>query len=83
MKDIELTTALLDNEVKSAVINIGSNNGYVEVFLDDHGSLCVMVVNDQGDYVHSWESPWPEGDSAYSEIDRMWELKSLEEGETE
>ena len=71
MKDIELTTALLDNEVKSAVINIGSNNGYVEVFLDEQGSLCVIVVNDQGDYVHSWES------------DRMWELKSLEEGETE
>ena len=35
MSKIKLTVDTLDNSVKSAVINIGANNGYVEAFIAD------------------------------------------------
>ena len=50
---MKLSVELLDNEVKSAVIDIGANNGYVEVFR----SGCVVhlnVFNKEGDVVHDY-----------------------------
>jgi hypothetical protein len=32
---MKLTTDTLDNKVKSAVINIGENGGYIEAYIDD------------------------------------------------
>ena len=32
---MKLTTDTLDNKVKSAVINIGTNGGYIEAYIDD------------------------------------------------
>jgi uncharacterized protein YheU (UPF0270 family) len=48
---MKLTVDTLDNKVKSAVINIGANNGYVEVFVSK-GIVHLNVFNKQGDVVH-------------------------------
>jgi len=50
---MNLTVATLDNNVKSAVIDIGKNNGYVEVFVSK-GIVHLNVFNKQGDVVHEW-----------------------------
>jgi uncharacterized protein YheU (UPF0270 family) len=50
---MKLTVDTLDNKVKSAVIDIGANNGYVEVFIDK-GVVHLNVYNRQGDVVHEW-----------------------------
>jgi len=50
---MKLTVDLLDNQAESAVIDIGRDNGYVEVFVDK-GIVHLNVVNKQGDVVHEW-----------------------------
>ena len=50
---MKLTVDTLDNEVESAVINIGANNGYVEAFLWE-GVLHLNVFNKEGDVVHNY-----------------------------
>ena len=49
---MKLSVKMLDNHVKSAVINIGANNGYVEVFISG-GVVCLYVYNKEGDVVHN------------------------------
>ena len=50
---MKLTVDTLDNDVNSAVIDIGKNNGYVEVFVAN-GIVHLNVFNKQGDAVHHW-----------------------------
>jgi protein-L-isoaspartate O-methyltransferase len=50
---MKLSVELLDNHVKSAVINIGANNGYVEAFVAE-GVLHLNVFNKEGDLVHDF-----------------------------
>ena len=50
---MKLSVDLLDNEVKSAVINVGANNGYVEAFIAE-GVLHLNVFNREGDVVHRY-----------------------------
>jgi hypothetical protein len=50
---MKLSVNLLDNSVKSAVIDIGKNNGYVEVFVSN-GIVHLNVFNRDGDVVHEW-----------------------------
>jgi uncharacterized protein YheU (UPF0270 family) len=50
---MKLTVDTLDNAVKSAVVDIGKNNGYVEVFVSD-GIVHLNVFNKQGNVVHEW-----------------------------
>ena len=50
---MNLSVDLLDNNVKSAVVDIGINNGYVEVFISE-GVLHLNVFNRDGDVVHEW-----------------------------
>ncbi len=50
---MKLSVDLLDNEVKSAVIDIGANNGYIEAFVSG-GVLHLNVFNKHGDVVHDY-----------------------------
>jgi len=50
---MKLSVELLDNHVKSAVINIGANSGYVEAFISG-GVVCLYVYNKEGDVVHNY-----------------------------
>ena len=50
---MKLSVDLLDNSVKSAVVDIGKNNGYVEVFVSK-GIVHLNVFNRDGDVVHEW-----------------------------
>ena len=46
-----LTVDTLDNEVKSAVINIGTNGGYIEAYIDYSyydPQLCINLYNSGG-----------------------------------
>jgi hypothetical protein len=56
-REMKLSVELLDNDVKSAVVNIGKNSGYVEVYLSG-GDLVVIVYDAKGDIVHSFDTPW-------------------------
>jgi len=50
---MKLSVEMLDNDIKSAVINVGANNGYVEAFITED-ILHVNVFNKEGDVVHSY-----------------------------
>lgn len=50
---MKLTVDTLDNDVNSAVIDIGKNSGYVEVFIY-RGIVHLNVFNKRGDVVHEW-----------------------------
>ena len=50
---MKLSVDLLDNDVKSAVINVGANNGYVEAFIAND-ILHLNVFNKAGDVVHTY-----------------------------
>jgi uncharacterized protein YheU (UPF0270 family) len=52
---MKLTVDILDNQAESAVIDIGRDNGYVEVFIDK-GIVHLNVFNKQGDVVHEWDA---------------------------
>jgi len=46
-----LTVDTLDNEAKSAVINIGTNGGYIEAYIDDsyvNPQICINFYNSAG-----------------------------------
>ena len=47
---MKLTVDTLDNIVKSAVIDIGKNNGYIEAFIDGD-QVCINVFSRHGDIV--------------------------------
>ena len=53
MSNMKLTVETLDNHVKSAVINVGKNNGYIEAFVWK-GVVCLHVFNKEGDVVHNY-----------------------------
>jgi hypothetical protein len=63
---MKLSVDLLDNDVKSAVINIGKNNGYIEAYIDARGDLTVIVYNPEGDIVHSYDTPWVKKKSGWT-----------------
>lgn len=63
---MKLSVALLDNDVQSAVINIGKNNGFVEAYLDFQGDLTVIIYNAEGDIVHSYDTPWVRKKAVYT-----------------
>ena len=49
---MKLSVTMLDNEVKSAVINVGKDNGYIEAFIDEshtNPELHIHVYNSHGD----------------------------------
>ena len=51
MSKLELTVDTLDNEAKSAVINIGTNEGYIEAYIDYSyydPQLCINLYNSGG-----------------------------------
>jgi uncharacterized protein YheU (UPF0270 family) len=50
---MKLTADTLNNQAGSAVINVGANNGYVEVFVSKN-IVHLSVFNKQGDVVHEW-----------------------------
>jgi hypothetical protein len=58
MSKLKLSVDLLDNLHGSAVVNIGRNSGYVEVFIDEAGDLTVIVYDKTGEIVHSYDTPW-------------------------
>ena len=46
-----LTVDTLDNEAKSAVINIGTNGGYIEAYIDNsyvNPQICINLYNSAG-----------------------------------
>ena len=55
---MKLTVDTLDNEAKSAVINIGTNGGYIEAYVDDSRTTKELVINfyNSGGTVFSRES---------------------------
>ena len=55
---MKLTVDTLDNEAKSAVINIGTNGGYIEAYIDDSyetPQICINFYN-SGGHVFSREA---------------------------
>ena len=51
---MKLSVTMLDNEVKSAIISIGNDNGYIEAFIDKtlvNPELHIHVYNSHGDVV--------------------------------
>jgi hypothetical protein len=58
MSKLKLSVDLLDNLYGSAVVNIGKNSGYVEVFIDERSDLTVIVYDKTGEIVHSYDTPW-------------------------
>lgn len=63
---MKLSVDMLDNDVKSAVINIGKNNGYIEAYIDKRGDLTIILFDSNGDIVHSYETPWGKKRSGYT-----------------
>lgn len=48
---MELTVGVLENSTKSAVIDIGTNGGYIEAFIDDsceNPQICINFYNSAG-----------------------------------
>jgi len=50
MSKMKLTVDTLDNQLKSAVINVGANSGYVEAYLTN-SLLKLVVYNKNGDTI--------------------------------
>ena len=50
MSKMKLTVDTLDNEAKSAVINVGANSGYVETYLTNV-SLALIVFDKEGNVI--------------------------------
>ena len=50
MSRMKLTVDTLDNEAKSAVINVGANSGYVEAYLTSM-SLALIVFDKEGNVI--------------------------------
>ena len=50
MSKMKLTVDTLDNSVKSAVINVGKDSGYVEAYIED-GELKLYVIDKEGEVI--------------------------------
>ena len=50
MSKMKLTVDTLDNEAKSAVINVGANSGYVEAYLTSM-NLALIVFDKEGNVI--------------------------------
>ena len=50
MSKMKLTVDTLDNDVKSAVINVGANSGYVEAYLTGT-NLALLIYDKEGEIV--------------------------------
>lgn len=50
MSKIKLTVDTLDNDVKSAIINVGKHNGYVEAYIDGQ-DLALYVYDKEGEII--------------------------------
>ena len=50
MSKIKLTVNTLDNDVKSAIINVGKHNGYVEAYIDGQ-DLALYVYDKNGEVI--------------------------------
>lgn len=51
---MKLSVTMLDNNTKSAVINVGKDNGYIEAFIDEtytNPEIHIYVYNSHGDVV--------------------------------
>ena len=66
---MKLTVDTLDNDVKSAVIDIGKDIGYVEVFVD-RSIMHLNVFNKEGLIVHEWAATTKYLRSSYDNEDR-------------
>jgi hypothetical protein len=56
MRDTKLSVALLDNAIKSAVVNIGKTGAYIEVWVNGT-DISICLINDEGDIVRSIDAP--------------------------
>ena len=57
---MKLSVTMLDNEVKSAVINVGKDHGYIEAFIDEmhvNPELHIHVHNSHGDVISRYVIP--------------------------
>ena len=57
---MKLSVTMLDNEVKSAVINVGKDNGYIEAFIDEsytNPELHIYLYNSHGQVFSREELP--------------------------
>ena len=50
MSKIRLTVGTLDNDVKSAIINVGKYSGYVEAYIDDK-DLALYIYDKNGEVI--------------------------------
>jgi hypothetical protein len=48
---MKLSVEMLDNDVKSAIINIGKNNGYIEAYIDNE-DLVLNIYDKEGEIVY-------------------------------
>ena len=47
---MKLSVEMLDNDVNSAIINIGKNNGYIEAYIDNK-DLVLNIYDKEGEIV--------------------------------
>jgi hypothetical protein len=48
---MKLSVEMLDNDVNSAIINIGKNNGYIEAYIDNK-DLVLNIYDKEGEIVY-------------------------------
>lgn len=48
---MKLSVEMLDNDVNSAIINIGENNGYIEAYIDNE-DLVLSIYDKDGEIVY-------------------------------
>jgi hypothetical protein len=48
---MKLSVEMLDNDVNSAIINIGKNNGYIEAYIDNE-DLVLNIYDKEGEIVY-------------------------------
>ena len=50
MSKMRLTVGTLDNDVKSAIINVGKSSGYVEAYIDGQ-DLALYIYDKNGEVI--------------------------------
>lgn len=48
---MKLSVEMLDNDVNSAIINIGKNNGYIEAYIDNK-DLVLNIYDKEGEIIY-------------------------------
>jgi len=48
---MKLSVEMLDNDVNSAIINIGENNGYIEAYIDNE-DLVLNIYDKEGEIIY-------------------------------